>query len=171
MLHLLAVTRYLRHTRPSVIYSAGDIANLLALGSRRLAGAGTRVVISPHNLASAHLSNHTERVGKWRANAALRLMRRAFLQADAIVSVSDGAGDDLASTAHIPREQVTTIYNPVVTPDLPAQAKALLDDPWFRPGAPPVILGAGPVGGPERLSDADPRLRPRAAAARRTRIT
>ncbi len=143
ILRLLAVTRHLRRNRPSVIYAAGDQANMYALCARRLSGSGTRVVISHHNLASAHLSNHTERVGKWRANAALRLMSRAFLQADAIVTCSDGAGDGLSRTARIPRERIAAIYNPVVTPDLPALAKAPLDNPWFRPGAPPVILGAG----------------------------
>ena len=70
-------------------------------------------------------------------------MSRAFLWADAIMAVSDGAGDDLSRTGCIPRDRIITIYNPVVTHDLPALAKAPLDHPWFRPGAPPVILGAG----------------------------
>ncbi len=70
-------------------------------------------------------------------------MSRAFLGTDAIIGVSDEAGDDLSRVARIPRQRITTIYNPIVTPELPTLAKAPLDHPWFRPGALPVILGAG----------------------------
>ncbi len=139
----LALVRYLRRSPPAIIYSIGDRANLHALWAQRIAGTRTRVVISHHNLASAHLRMHIASVGTWRAHRATRLMGRTFLQADQIVAVSDAAGDDLSRVAHIPRERITTIYNPVVFPDLPALAKAPLDHPWFRPGALPVILGAG----------------------------
>ena len=43
----------------------------------------------------------------------------------------------------LPRERITTIYNPVVTDELQALARVPLDHPWFQPGAPPVVLGAG----------------------------
>jgi glycosyltransferase involved in cell wall biosynthesis len=71
------------------------------------------------------------------------LARRSYLTADAIVTVSHGVADDLALHAGIPRERITTIYNPVVTPDLLDKAQAPLDHPWFTPGAPPVVLGVG----------------------------
>jgi glycosyltransferase involved in cell wall biosynthesis len=43
----------------------------------------------------------------------------------------------------IPRSHIQVIYNPIVTPDLQAKAKAPLEHPWFRSGEPPVILAAG----------------------------
>ncbi len=89
MLRLLALVRYLRHGRPSVIYSAGDRANLIALWARRLTGTETRIVVSHHNMTSEHLRINAERTGKWRARLALRLMSRAFLGTDAIIGVSD----------------------------------------------------------------------------------
>lgn len=143
MLSFLALFEYLRCRRPSVIYSSGNRPSTYAPWAVRLAGAGTRVVITQHNPASVFLRHHTERLGSWRARLALRIMRCAFLRADAIVSVSDGTGDDLSRTLRIPRERIVTIYNPAVGRELPALAKGPLDHPWFRPGAPPVILGAG----------------------------
>ncbi len=143
MLGFLALVRYLRLHRPAAIVSAGDYANLCAVWARRVAGTETQVVVSHHNLISAHLSNHTERVGKRRARLALGLFRHTLRLADAIVSVSGGAGDDLSRVAGIPRERIATIYNPVVFPDLPTLAKAPLHHPWCLPGFPPVILGAG----------------------------
>jgi glycosyltransferase involved in cell wall biosynthesis len=35
------------------------------------------------------------------------------------------------------------VYNPVVGPDLIAKVREPLAHPWFAPGGPPVILGAG----------------------------
>jgi glycosyltransferase involved in cell wall biosynthesis len=35
------------------------------------------------------------------------------------------------------------IYNPVLTPELIKSTKEPLDHPWFAPGEPPVVLGAG----------------------------
>lgn len=143
MLALSAFVRYLRNGRPTVVYAAGDRANLIAAWARRIAGVETPAVIGQHNVMSDHLRIYTNRVGKWRARLAVRLMSRAFLQADAIISVSDGVGDDMARTGRIPRQRVTTIHNPVVTPEMRALSDEPLDHPWFRPGAPPVILGAG----------------------------
>jgi glycosyltransferase involved in cell wall biosynthesis len=51
--------------------------------------------------------------------------------------------EDLALTASLPRERITTIYNPVVTPALAGQAQAPLTHPWFAPGSPPVLLAVG----------------------------
>ena len=36
--------------------------------------------------------------------------------------------------------------HPVVGPELDARARAPLDHPWFMPGEPPVVLGAGRLG-------------------------
>ncbi len=69
-------------------------------------------------------------------------MGRVFLEADAIVAVSEAAGDDLARTLRIPRERIAVIHNPVVGPEL-APPPPPPEHPWFRPGTPPVILGAG----------------------------
>jgi len=49
----------------------------------------------------------------------------------------------IISTAGLPRERIQVIYNPVLTPQIPSMAAMPLDHPWFAPGEPPVILGAG----------------------------
>lgn len=143
MRSLPALVRYLRCRRPAVVFAAGDRANLLALCARRIAGGETRVVVCQHNVMSQQLRIYAGRTGPRRARLALRLMRRAFLRANAIVSVSEGVREDMRRTADIPNGRIVTISNPVVTPDLEALAKAPLPHPWFRPGAPPVVLGVG----------------------------
>jgi glycosyltransferase involved in cell wall biosynthesis len=73
----------------------------------------------------------------------LQLAGRFYPWADAIIAVSDGVADDVARVTSLPRESITTIHNPVVTPELQEKMRAPLDHPWFAPGNPPVLLAVG----------------------------
>ena len=137
--YLRDLVRYLRRERPAGLLSAKSHTNLTALWGRRLAGGPTRVVISEHS----HLSGALRSRRQWRWRFVTPLVRRTYPRADAIVGVSDGVAADLSRLAHLPRERVTTIYNPVVTPDMHAKARAPLDHHWFHPDAPPIVLGIG----------------------------
>jgi glycosyltransferase involved in cell wall biosynthesis len=136
---LPSLVDYLRKTRPDAILAAEPRYNVIAVWGRRLSGLDSRVVISER----IQVSSHAAFDGPWGEQRLNGLLRRAYLGADAIVTVSDGVADDLAAHADIPRDRITTVYNPVVGPDLSAKAKDPLDHPWFAPGAPPVILAAG----------------------------
>ena len=73
-----------------------------------------------------------------------RILYRSLLKnADHIVTVSDGVADGLSALASVPQDRMTTIYNPVVTPDLVAKAEDRPDHPWFLEPGPPIILAAG----------------------------
>lgn len=136
-----ALTGYLRERSPVALYAAGDSANLLALVARRNAAAPTRVVVGLHAVPGP--SRRPERTGPLRGWLAERPVFRALPQADGIVAVSRGVADRWSRAAGIPRGRFTTIYNPVVGPDLPRLAAAVPDHPFFAPDAPPVILGVG----------------------------
>ena len=143
MQRLMALVRYLRHRRPAVLIASGDRANLLALCARRIAGGEIRIVVCQHNVMAERLRENAARTARWRARLALALMCRAFRRSGAIVGDSQGISEETSRTCRIPRERVTTIYNPVVTGEMQALAQAPLDHPWLRPGAPPVVLGVG----------------------------
>ena len=134
------LVRYLQRQQPAVLLSAKPPANLAALWARRLAQVTTRIVISERTHLSQELQGPHQR--KWRWRFIVPLLQRVYPWADAIVSVSNGVADDLAVQARIPRERITTIYNPTASiektddPTLAAHA-------WFSPTAPPVILGMG----------------------------
>jgi glycosyltransferase involved in cell wall biosynthesis len=136
---LPSLVAYLREGRPDAILAAEPRYNAIAVWGRQLSGLDSRVVISER----IRVSRHAGFGGPWGEPGLRDLLRRAYLGADAIVAVSDGVADDLAAHAGIPRERITTVYNPVVGPDLFAKAQERPDHPWFAPGAPPVILGAG----------------------------
>ena len=137
--YLPDLVRYLRRVRPRALLAAKPHPNVEASWARRLAHVGTRLVVSER----ISLAGKTEKSRMWKRRFLPPLVRRSYLNADAIVAVSDGVADDLADTARIPRDRITTIYNPVVTPQLLKRAEEPLDHPWFAAGAPPVLLGVG----------------------------
>jgi glycosyltransferase involved in cell wall biosynthesis len=127
-----------KRARPDAILAIEAPFNLMAVWARRLARLGSRIVVSERIQVSRHGS-----LSPWGDRQASALLRRAYLSADGIVAVSDGAADDLATYADIPRDRITTVYNPVVGPELIAKTREPLDHPWFAAGEPPLILSAG----------------------------
>lgn len=136
------LVRYLRSERPYALYAATPHMNLEAIRARKQAGVPTRLIVSEHNNLVA---GHPLVTGLSRYYLP-PLLRRAYKLADAVVAVSNGVADDVAARTGLARERITTIYNPAVTPQLLSQSEEPLDDPWFLPDAPPVVLGAGRLG-------------------------
>lgn len=136
---LPALVRYLRRNRPHVMIATLDHASLAALLARKLAGVDTRMYVREASTLSAR-SIH---VRGGRARVQMRMVRRFFPGADGVIAVSEGVAEDSRSFLSVARSKVTTIYNPVVTPELRARAREALDHPWFRDGQMPVVLGVG----------------------------
>lgn len=136
---LPGLVRYLRRERPAVLLSAMDHANVVVLWAKRLAGVPTRIVVTVHTTLSHSTRSAPNARGRWIPY----FVRWFYPWADAIVAVSQGVADDLVQTAGLARDRIQVIHNPVVTLELLEKAKAPLDDDWFGPGEPPVILGVG----------------------------
>jgi len=135
-----ALVQYLRHERPAALLSAFEQTNIVALWARRIARVPTRVVISAHFPFSRHFLMNSPHL---KERLLLRhLVRRFYPWADAIVAVSQGAANDLATVTGLPVKRIQVVYNPVPL-DLNAKAAQPLDHPWFAPGEPPVILAVG----------------------------
>jgi glycosyltransferase involved in cell wall biosynthesis len=135
---LPALVRYLRRERPSALLSTLEHANILAVSAGLLARSGTRIVLREANTLLPRDQMHGPKPRVERA-----LMRGCYRTAYAVVAVSRSVEEDLVRGLGLPRRRVRTIYNPVVTADIGPKADEPLDDPWFAPGAPPVVLGVG----------------------------
>jgi glycosyltransferase involved in cell wall biosynthesis len=130
---------YLRQQKPEALVAANRLVNVMAVWAARLAGGSTRVLVTEHNPPSFDLGGSR----RWRRRCLPPLMARTYQRADAIVAVSRGVAADLAKLTGLPAELISTIYNPVVSEDIALRARMPLSHPWFAPGEPPVILGAG----------------------------
>ena len=136
---LPGLIRYLQTERPLAMLSALNRANILAIWARRLARVPTRIFVSERNTLSLWL----QKVPQWHRALTVQLIKYEYPRADGIVAVSRGVADDLARVAGLPRNQITVIYNPIVTPELRQKAQRSLDHLWFKPGEPPVVLAVG----------------------------
>ena len=137
ILALPALIRYLRRERPIALLSTLEHANVLAVSAGAFARAGIPIVLREANvlLPRAELGRQ--------ARLQRGLMRQAYRAADRIVAVSRSVATSLTEELGLDARRIRTIYNPIVTAELPEKATAPLDDPWFAPGAPPVVLGVG----------------------------
>lgn len=133
------LVRYLRRERPSVMLSALDHANVLAIVAHRLARVRARLAVSVHATLFVATADKEVVRPRWMP----RLMRWTYPLADRVIAVSSGVADDLAATIGLPRERIEVIYNPVVTPELHKARDQAIEHAWLAPGAPPLILGAG----------------------------
>jgi len=130
---------YLKRERPVVLAAALDHANLVAMAASRLAGAGTRIVIAVH--CTFEKGDHAKRDVRLRVLP--WLLGRFHHWADAVVAVSEGVARDVVQTAGIPRDRVSVIPNPVITPGLLPAAAERPAHPWLEDPQYPVVLGVG----------------------------
>lgn len=106
----LPLTRYLRQARPSALLANMWPLTVLSVLARASSRSKTRLVLVEH----VTLSKSEIRASPLHF-LALRLSMRFFAPfADARVTVSEGVADDLAATAGLRRNQISTIYNPIV---------------------------------------------------------
>lgn len=133
------LVRYLREERPTVMLSALDHVNVVALWAGKFSGVPVRVVVSVHTT----LSRASASAASLRARLTPFWIRPFYPWAHSVVAVSQGVADDLVRLTGLPKEKVRVIYNPVLTPELFAKAEENLEHPWFAPGEPPVVLGVG----------------------------
>jgi len=133
------LARYLRRERPDALLATLRYVSLAAAIAHAWAGGGTRFFVREANTPSRR------RLRPWdlKTRAVGLAMRWAYGRAVGVLAVSEGVADDLIRTQGVPAGKVSTVYNPVVTPDVAAKAAVDPGHPWFAPGGPPVLLGVG----------------------------
>lgn len=133
-----SLVRYLRRERPHALLADKDRVNRTALLARFLAGVPLRLVLRSGTTISVDLASRGA-LDRWLQRSSMRLLYR---RADAVVVPSQGAAEDLADFAALPRDHVRMVPNPVVTPELWSLAAQAAPHPWFD-GPVPVVLGVG----------------------------
>ncbi len=134
-----ALIKYLRQERPCALVSVLH-ANIIAILAKHLSKVQTRIVVSERNTLSSETRFYRSDI---RMQMLPRLIRTFYPLADGVVAVSQGVAEDLIQNAKISPDKVRVIYNPIITPDLKQKMQGILDHPWLRKDAPPVILAVG----------------------------
>lgn len=136
---LPSLVRYLRRERPAALLTASHRLNRAVLQARWLARRPVRVAIR----MGMSIEGQVADLGARRGQRLLRSMRFWYPRADAVIAPSRALGDELQRHAGVDPERLHVIPNPILTPEFEALAAAPLDDAWFEPGEPPVVLAAG----------------------------
>lgn len=131
------LVRYLREARPIAMLSTLPHANLAAVTARLVARVPTRVLVREANTPSLALGRDL------RSRILAALLPLCYRMADGVVAVSKGVADEVLSLSKLDSSRVHVIPNPVDIADIQREAARDPGHPWFAPGEPPVILGAG----------------------------
>lgn len=136
---LLALSRYLRREQPDVLVSALAHANITAIVARFLVRSSrTRLVATERNAIEARLNS-----GRLKDRAMLALMKLLYPLADKVVGISRGVAVEARSALRLRPEQVTHIYNPVVTPSTLRQIDQPTGNPRFDELQKPIVITVG----------------------------
>ncbi len=135
---LLKLVRYVRQEQPVALLSTLTQASVIALAAKLMLRGNLRVVTRIANTYSEEFAT-----GTFKHRQALRLLKAMFPVADGVVAVSQGVADDLKAVTPGISRKVTTIYNPVVRPQIAEQAQTPSEHPWLDYRIAPVVLSVG----------------------------
>jgi glycosyltransferase involved in cell wall biosynthesis len=135
------LVRYIRTNRPDCILAAGHFANEIAILAKLFSGTGVRVIVSEHTSLSVELKSLP--IMSPRRIAIPLVDPILYRFADAVIAVSDGVRHDCSKFLGHQKRKCRTIPNPVNTKRILQLGEEPLDDPWFAPEAPPVVLSIG----------------------------
>jgi len=125
------IAGYIRQENPDIIFPSLPKAKVSTMLARGLVDNPPPVIPTIHGII--------------RSDRKCRRLRykTLFPNAVQIVTVSKGVADSVSRELDIPKEKVTTIYNPVVSPEIDKLKTQNPEHPWFADNGPPIILGCG----------------------------
>jgi glycosyltransferase involved in cell wall biosynthesis len=134
------LVQLLRRERPDILLTGLTHNNIMATAAVWLSGHPCRLVVTEH----APVTSLSAARSNWRYRILPKLLPMSYPLADAVVSVSSGVAQDLATLmGKRAKSRLHVIYNPVLPSNWEALAASPVDDPWLAEGAPPVILAVG----------------------------
>ena len=136
---VLPLRNIFKTVQPDVVLSALNHANLIAIIAHYLSRVNARIYVSERNTLSVEIQNNKG----FKFQCINHLVSRLYPRANKVIAVSRGVGADLVSNNQLKLDSIQTIYNPFDITRIQALANEPLNDSWFQPGEPPVILGIG----------------------------
>lgn len=141
---LPSLARYLRREQPRVLVPHVTHACLVALAAARLSGVGSGVGRVPVVVVEVStLRRIAARSGLARDRLLPALARRLYPSAAAVVANGRGVADDLVALCPRLAGRVEILPGPMIGERLWKGAAEAVDDDWFAPGRPPVVLAVG----------------------------
>lgn len=141
--------KYLRNSRPDILFSSQAHINLAAILSKLANPTPTRIVIREATTPSIYAKH----LASWKKKFIMFMCRRLFKRADHVIGVSDDSREDCISYYGLNPDRITRIYSNLITEEDYNKANEPLEHPWFQDDS-RVIISMGrimPVKGFENL--------------------
>ncbi|QSG11341.1 Glycosyltransferase [Halapricum desulfuricans] len=130
-----SLVRYLRRTRPLILFSAMTYANVVATVATRLSRSGTPIVIVEHTTIGMEIGG--------KRNVTTRLARWVYPMADRAIAVSEGVAASIRERTGLGAERVVVLPNPVPVDDIRERAEGGVVVPWLDDPDLAVVLWVG----------------------------
>lgn len=130
---------YLSEENPDTILSLMKHANITVNLAAIFSSWNSRIILSERN----HLSQALSQEPYLKRAFITKLMKNLYPKSDHIIAISEGVAKDLHDVIGINSEDITVIYNPVVTDNLLDKAKENVNHKWFCSNSINVILSVG----------------------------
>ncbi|MGE5417230.1 MAG: glycosyltransferase [Acidobacteriota bacterium] len=137
--------KYLRLRQPSIVLTAKDHVNILAIISTMFSQR-TKSIIAIHDMANCmyYLFNpETDLRTRTKEKVIQYMAKILYPKTAAIIAVSQAAAEELSSFYDIDPRRINVVYNPLDFERISFLSQQDVDHPWFREGQPPVILAIG----------------------------
>lgn len=125
---VLALARYYRVRRPMIVLTSLYATGLAAIAAKAVSSHKPKVIVGAHNSLLAKAVNPDNVKDRL---FLMPLCRLLFPMADGVIAVSRGVVDELHTLLKLPKKNVQTIYNPVVTPELALKTTEFIAHPWL----------------------------------------
>jgi len=139
LLVLCRLTAYLRRRKPTVVMSALDVANIMLVVAARVAGYKGRTIVSQRAVVAASLCELD--LGR---RMLTRLLQRVCVpRADALISNSHAAANEVQGLLGVPGGRIVAIHNALDVGRIKLLASEPLGDHVFLKAQTPLIVSVG----------------------------
>lgn len=135
---------YLNDRDPDVLFSALMYANTIAVVATELSHSDAAVVPTEHTTFGMQ--------EQLKDRLVIEIAKQMYPRADEVVAVSGGVRRALIDRTSLTADDVTVVYNPVVTPEVYEQADESVSHPWFESEDTEVVLGVGRLTGEKNFA-------------------
>lgn len=137
--HLPAIANHLRSRRPAVLFPQLCHPSVVCLAVNKILKPETAVIPTQHSTfgSSANQTPKDQLVDQ--------LAPRLYLDADRIITVSEGVATSLVEQTPVRRSDISVLHNPVDVTGIRTKARASVEHRWFRDKETEVIAFAGRI--------------------------
>ena len=136
---LFPLIKYLKRSKPKIMFSAGTPLNAIAILAKLLTGYPKRLIVGERN----HLSSIIKHSSRFRDKLRPYFIRFLYPFADLVLAVSQSVAEDVIAVGRLKKTKVKVIHNLFDVDSIIAQASLPTGVDWIDGREVPFIISVG----------------------------